>query len=161
MTVQQPGASPWLMRFPAQPTGPGSAATPIDVEAVCGLRGCGKPRWVRPDGSLSEACCQEHVRLLAVARRDVRGGGLDSPSHATPAVVVPPVVQQAGAPISPVVYRAEGVDPNPALCALEECMRPRYRLADGTLMDCCGITHGRELLSWQARGAGGTGGGPA
>jgi hypothetical protein len=29
-------------------------------------------------------------------------------------------------------------------------MRPRYRLADGKLMDCCGITHGRELLSRQA-----------
>jgi hypothetical protein len=74
--VQQPSTSPWLMRFPPQPTGLGSAAAPIDVEAACGLRGCGKPRWVRPNGSLSEACCQEHTRLMAVARRDARGGGL-------------------------------------------------------------------------------------
>ena len=44
VTVQQPGTSPWLMRFPPQPTGLGSAAAPIDVEAACGLRGCDKPR---------------------------------------------------------------------------------------------------------------------
>ena len=86
VTVQQPSTSPWLMRFPPQPTGLGSAAAPIDVEAACGLRGYGKPRWVRPDGSLSEACCQEHTRLMAVARRDTRGGGLDSPSLATQAI---------------------------------------------------------------------------
>ena len=29
-------------------------------------------------------------------------------------------------------------------------MRLRYRLAEGKLMDCCGITHGRELLCRQA-----------
>ena len=73
VAVQQLGTSPWLMRFPPQPTGPGSAAAPIDVDLACGLRGCGKPRWVRRDGSLGEACCQAHTRLMAVARRDARG----------------------------------------------------------------------------------------
>ena len=69
-------------------------------------------------------------------------------------VVAPLVVQQqAAAPISPVAFRAEGVDHNPVLCALEECMRQRYRLANGKLMDCCGITHSNKANLHNSRWA--------
>ena len=47
--------------------------------------------------------------------------------------------------MSLVAYRG-GVDRDTVLCAIEECMRPRYRTQDGILLDCCGVTHGRELL---------------
>ena len=142
-----------MMRFPSQPTGAGTAAEPVWLGSECGLRGCGKPRWVRPDGSLSEACCLDHVRLMAVATREVRGGGLDSPSVAAPAGGLPPLApadpqpvgQQDGAPVSPVAYRG-GVDRDTPLCAIEECVRPRYVTKDGVMLDCCGVTHGRELL---------------
>jgi hypothetical protein len=114
VAVQQPPVSPWLINFPPQPTGVGSAARPIDVEGVGGLQGCGKPCWVRPDGSVSEACCQEHVRQLAVARREARGGGLESPSLLTPAVLSQPAGQQASA-----AYLACGVPDR------WDCGRPR------------------------------------
>ena len=153
VTVTQPGASPWMIRFPSQPTGAGTAAEPVWLGGECGLRGCGKPRWMRPDGSMSEACCLDHVRLMAVATREVRGGGLDSPSVVTPAGGLPPpapaepqpVGQQDGAPVSPVAYRGSA-DQDTPLCAIEECVRPRYVTKDGVMLDCCGVTHGRELL---------------
>ena len=96
VAVQQLPASPWLINFPPQPTGAGKAARPIDVEGECGLQGCGKPRWVRPDGSISEGCCQEHVRLIAVARREARGGGLETPVLLTPATPPQSGSQQMG-----------------------------------------------------------------
>ena len=85
VTVTQPGSSPWMMRFPSQPTGAGTAAEPVWLGGECGLRGCRKPCWERPDGSVSEACCLEHVLLMAVAKREMRGGGLDLPLVVTPA----------------------------------------------------------------------------
>ena len=153
VTVKQPGASPWMMRFPSQPTGAGTAAEPVWLGGECGLRGCGKPRWMRPDGSMSEACCLDHVRLMAMATREVRGGGLDSPSVVSPAGGPPPpaqaetqpVGQQDGPPVSPVAYQGSA-DQHVPPCAIEECVRPRYVTRDGIMLNCCGVTHGRELL---------------
>ena len=152
VTVTQPGSSPWMMRFPTQPTGAGTAAGPIWLGDECGLAGCVLQCWERPDGSTSEACCVEHARQMAIAKREARGGGLESPAVAAPAgepmLSVSPGFQQAGqqggAPVSPVAYR--GATGHTPLCAIEECMRPRYVTEDGVLLDCCGITHGRLLL---------------
>ena len=47
--------------------------------------------------------------------------------------------------MSPVAYRG-GVDRDTGLCSIEECMRPRYVTKDGVILNCCGVTHGRELL---------------
>ena len=102
---------------------------------------------------MREACCLDHVRLMAMATREVRGGGLDSPSVVAPAGGLPPpaqaepqpVGQQDGAPVSPVAYRGSD-DQDVPPCAIEECVRPRYVTKDRVMLDCCGVTHGRELL---------------
>ena len=35
-------------------------------------------------------------------------------------------------------------------CAVAGCARPRYRMLDGTLMECCGQTHGMQLAQQRA-----------
>ena len=120
---------------------------------VCGLEGCARQCWERPDGSTSEACCVEHARQMAVAKRTARGGGLESPAVAAlngePAPSASPGLQQGGqqggAPVSPVACR--GATSHTPLCAIEECMRQRYVTEDGVLLDCCSVTHGRLLLA--------------
>ena len=116
---------------------------------------------MRPDGSMSEACCLDHVRLMAMATREVRGGGLDSPSVVAPAGGLPPpaqaepqpVGQQDGAPVSPVAYRGSA-DQDAPPCAIEECVRPRYVTKDGIMLDCCGV-NAWQGATGEAAGAGG------